>query len=192
MPARAMGPPSSSGFYVSRTVALGLAALVGGPPRAEVLGPLSPGPRAAAVGHVPVDDVWFTLDTQYLVLELGEALRPRSRYELRLSFSGQLYQDTREGPFLNVYTDQGERRTVVFFRRSLPSPALRTGVCCGQVEAGRDLQAPTWGLLGKPPWAPAGVAGPRGRQSRERAEPALQAGRSVLLQASVRAAWASV
>ncbi|XP_006158456.1 aminopeptidase Q [Tupaia chinensis] len=112
-----MGPPSSSGFYVSRTVALGLAALVGGPPldveRAEVLGPLSPGPRAAAVGHVPVDDVWFTLDTQYLVLELGEALRPRSRYELRLSFSGQLYQDTREGPFLNVYTDQGERRVLL-------------------------------------------------------------------------------
>ncbi|XP_062943936.1 aminopeptidase Q [Cynocephalus volans] len=80
---------------------------------AEVRGPLAPGTRNATVGRVPVEDVWFTLDTQYLVLELGEALQPGSHYELQLSFSGPVYRDIREGLFLNVYTDQGEHRALV-------------------------------------------------------------------------------
>ena len=78
--------------------------------RAEVRGPLSPGTGDATVGQVPVDKVWFALDMQYMVLELREALQPGSLYELQLSFSGLVYQNTREGLFLNVYTDQGERR----------------------------------------------------------------------------------
>ncbi|XP_053423121.1 aminopeptidase Q [Nycticebus coucang] len=81
--------------------------------RAEVRGPLSAGTGDATVGRVPVDDVWFPLETQYMVLELGEALQSGSRYELQLSFSGVVYQDTREGLFLNVYTDQGERRALL-------------------------------------------------------------------------------
>ncbi|XP_036997687.2 aminopeptidase Q [Artibeus jamaicensis] len=81
--------------------------------RAEVRGPLSPGTADAPVGHVPVDKVWYALDMQYLVLELREALQPGSLYELQLSFSGPVYQNTREGLFLNVYTDQGERRALL-------------------------------------------------------------------------------
>lgn len=77
---------------------------------AEVRGPLSPGTRDATVGRVPVDDVWFAVDMQYMVLELREALQPGSLYELQVSFSGPVYHDIREGLFLNVYTDQGERR----------------------------------------------------------------------------------
>ncbi|EPY74386.1 hypothetical protein CB1_002068008 [Camelus ferus] len=77
---------------------------------AEVRGPLSSDARDPTVGRVPVDEVWFALDMQYMVLELGEALQPGSRYELQLSFTGPVFQDTREGLFLNVYTDQGERR----------------------------------------------------------------------------------
>ncbi|XP_006886730.1 PREDICTED: aminopeptidase Q-like [Elephantulus edwardii] len=80
---------------------------------AEVRGPLSLDAENATVDRVPVNDVWFMLDTEYMVLELGEALQPGSRYELQLSFSGQVYQDTREGLFLNVYTDQGERRALL-------------------------------------------------------------------------------
>uniref|UniRef100_A0A8C2W2F4 Aminopeptidase n=1 Tax=Chinchilla lanigera TaxID=34839 RepID=A0A8C2W2F4_CHILA len=163
-----MGPPSSSGFYVSRAVALVLAALVAAlllallvlalrlPPwleplhydlelwprlrpdelpahslrfsgranitvrcvaatarlllhslflqheRPAVRGPLSPGARGAA-GR----------DMQYMVLELGQALRPGSLYELQLSFAGPAYQEIREGLFFNVYVDQGERRAVI-------------------------------------------------------------------------------
>ncbi|KAM6224299.1 aminopeptidase Q [Rhynchocyon petersi] len=102
---------------------------------AEVRGPLPVGTEDAPVGRVPVNDVWFALDTQYMVLELGEALKPGSRYELRLSFSGQVNQDTREGLFLNVYTDQGESRALVashmeptFARMAFPcfdEPALK-------------------------------------------------------------------
>ncbi|XP_036888172.1 aminopeptidase Q [Sturnira hondurensis] len=81
--------------------------------RAEVQGPLSSGTADATVGHVPVDNVWYALDMQYLVLELREALQPGSLYELQLSFSGLVYENTREGLFLNVYTDQGERRALL-------------------------------------------------------------------------------
>lgn len=77
---------------------------------AEVRGPLSLDTGGATMGRVPVDEVWFALDMQYMVLELREALQPGSHYELQLSFSGPVNQDTREGLFLNVYTDQGERR----------------------------------------------------------------------------------
>ncbi|XP_036266285.1 aminopeptidase Q [Pipistrellus kuhlii] len=82
---------------------------------AEVRGPLSPpgAGDAAAGGRVPVDKVWLAEDTQYLVLELGEALQPGSLYELQLSFSGPVYQDAREGLFVNLYTDQGERRALI-------------------------------------------------------------------------------
>lgn len=76
----------------------------------EVRGPLSPGTRDAPVGRVPVDNVWFAMDTQYMVLELGGALQPGSIYELHLSFAGPVFEEVREGLFLNVYTDQGERR----------------------------------------------------------------------------------
>lgn len=76
----------------------------------EVFGPLPPGTRGTSVGRVQVNDMWFALDTQYMVLELGEALQPGSRYELRLDFSGPVFVDAREGLFLNVYTDQGKRR----------------------------------------------------------------------------------
>lgn len=78
--------------------------------RAEVRGPLSPGAGDAPVGRVPVDKVWLAEDMQYMVLELREALQPGSLYELQLSFSGPVYQDFREGLFINLYTDQGERR----------------------------------------------------------------------------------
>ncbi|KAM5168047.1 aminopeptidase Q isoform 2-T2 [Callospermophilus lateralis] len=81
--------------------------------RAEVRGPLSPGTRNHTVGRVPVHDVWFAMDTQYVVLELGEALQSGSRYELHLSFSGPIFQEVREGLFLNTYTDQGERRALL-------------------------------------------------------------------------------
>uniref|UniRef100_A0A2I3GBF3 Aminopeptidase n=1 Tax=Nomascus leucogenys TaxID=61853 RepID=A0A2I3GBF3_NOMLE len=65
------------------------------------------------VGRVPVDDVWFALDTEYMVLELSEPLKPGSSYELQLSFSGLVNEDLRQGLFLNVYTDQGERRALL-------------------------------------------------------------------------------
>ncbi|KAL4678611.1 hypothetical protein H8957_007963 [Semnopithecus entellus] len=81
--------------------------------RAEVRGPLSPGTGNATVGRVPVDDVWFAVDTEYMVLELSEPLKPGSSYELQLSFSGLVYEDFKEGLFLNVYTDQGERRALL-------------------------------------------------------------------------------
>ncbi|XP_011828255.1 PREDICTED: aminopeptidase Q [Mandrillus leucophaeus] len=81
--------------------------------RAEVRGPLSPGTGNATVGRVPVDDVWFAVDTEYMVLELSEPLKPGSSYELQLSFSGLVYEDLKEGLFLNVYTDQGERRALL-------------------------------------------------------------------------------
>lgn len=77
---------------------------------AEVRGPLSSGTGDTTVGRVPVEDVWFALEMEYMVLELRAALQPGSRYELQLSFSGPVYQDKREGLFLNVYTDQGARR----------------------------------------------------------------------------------
>lgn len=78
--------------------------------RAEVHGPLSPDAGDATAGRLSVVETWFAADMQYLVLELGEALQPGSLYELQLSFSGPVSQDTREGLFLNLYTDQGERR----------------------------------------------------------------------------------
>ncbi|XP_066130213.1 aminopeptidase Q [Saccopteryx bilineata] len=80
---------------------------------AEVRGPLFSGTGNTTAGRVPVDDVWFALDMQYVVLELREALQPGNLYELQLSFSGRANRDTREGLFLNVYTDQGERRALL-------------------------------------------------------------------------------
>ncbi|XP_020027157.2 aminopeptidase Q isoform X2 [Castor canadensis] len=80
---------------------------------AEVHGPLNFATANATVGRVPVDSVWFVLDTEYAVLELGEALQPGGLYELQLCFSGPVLPDTREGLFLNVYTDQGERRALI-------------------------------------------------------------------------------
>lgn len=77
---------------------------------AEVRGPLSPDSGEAARGGVQVTEVWFAPDKQYLVLELGEALQPGSLYRVQLSFSGAVNLDNREGIFLNVYEDQGERR----------------------------------------------------------------------------------
>ncbi|XP_066238157.1 aminopeptidase Q [Saccopteryx leptura] len=80
---------------------------------AEVRGPLFSGSSNTTAGRVPVDNVWFALDMQYVVLELREALQPGNLYELQLSFSGRANRDTREGLFLNVYTDQGERRALL-------------------------------------------------------------------------------
>ncbi|XP_010807117.1 aminopeptidase Q isoform X2 [Bos taurus] len=80
---------------------------------AEVRGPLSLDAGDATAGRVSVVEMWFAVDMQYLVLELGEALQPGSLYELQLSFSGPVSQDTREGLFLNLYTDQGERRALL-------------------------------------------------------------------------------
>lgn len=77
---------------------------------AEVRGPLPPAAGDAPAGRVPVDKLWFAEDMQYLVLELREALQPGGLYELQLSFSGPVYQDFREGLFVNFYTDRGERR----------------------------------------------------------------------------------
>lgn len=79
----------------------------------EVWGPLALDTRDATVGRVPVDNVWFALDMHYMVLDLGQALHPGSRYELNLGFSGQVLQDTSEGLFLNFYTDQGEHRALI-------------------------------------------------------------------------------
>ncbi|XP_055980688.1 aminopeptidase Q [Sorex fumeus] len=80
---------------------------------AEVRGPLSPGKRESAGGRVQVTESWFAPDMQYLVLELGEALQPGRLYRVHLSFSGAVNVDAREGLFLNVYTDQGERRALL-------------------------------------------------------------------------------
>ncbi|XP_032698138.1 aminopeptidase Q [Lontra canadensis] len=80
---------------------------------AEVRGPLASDAGDGTVGQVPVDDVWFAFDMQYMVLELGGPLQPGGRYELQLSFSGLVYQDLREGLFFSVYTDQGERRALL-------------------------------------------------------------------------------
>ncbi|XP_004640661.1 aminopeptidase Q isoform X2 [Octodon degus] len=81
--------------------------------RPGVRGPLSPGAPGEVAGSVPVHDVWFAEDTQYMVVELGEALRPGALYELQLTFSGPVLQEAREGLFLNVYLDQGERRALI-------------------------------------------------------------------------------
>ncbi|KAM5300387.1 aminopeptidase Q [Ctenodactylus gundi] len=72
--------------------------------RVEVRGP---------AGRVPVDRVWLAPDTQYVVLELGEALRPGRLYELRLAFAGAVLREAREGLFLNAYADRGARRALV-------------------------------------------------------------------------------
>ncbi|XP_038188055.1 aminopeptidase Q [Arvicola amphibius] len=81
--------------------------------RVEVWGPLALGTRNATVGRVPVDNVWFALDTQYMVLDLGQVLQPGSRYELHLGFSGQVLQCVSEGLFLDLYTDQGKLRGLI-------------------------------------------------------------------------------
>ncbi|XP_041516528.1 aminopeptidase Q [Microtus oregoni] len=81
--------------------------------QAEVWGPLALGSRNATVDRVPVDKVWFALDTQYMVLDLGQVLQPGSRYELHLGFSGQVLQCVSEGLFLNLYTDQGKLRGLI-------------------------------------------------------------------------------
>lgn len=78
--------------------------------RAEVWGPISPGNRSDTVGRVQVHEVWFAVNTQYVVLELGEALQPGSLYELHINFSGSVSQETRKGLFLDEYTDEDERR----------------------------------------------------------------------------------
>uniref|UniRef100_H0UWB5 Aminopeptidase n=1 Tax=Cavia porcellus TaxID=10141 RepID=H0UWB5_CAVPO len=78
-----------------------------------VRGPLSPGARDAAAGRVPVDDVWFAEDTQYMVLELGEALRARWPLRAAAQVRGPGVRGGQEGLFLNVYTDQGERRALI-------------------------------------------------------------------------------
>ncbi|XP_003920728.2 aminopeptidase Q [Saimiri boliviensis] len=80
---------------------------------AEVRGPLSPVTGNTTVGRVPVDKVWFAVDTEYMVLELGEPLQPGSSYELQISFSGVVFEDLREGLFFSVYTDHGERRVLI-------------------------------------------------------------------------------
>nr|XP_048275417.1 aminopeptidase Q isoform X6 [Myodes glareolus] len=81
--------------------------------QAEVWGPLTLGTRNATVGRVPVDNVWFAQDTQYMVLDLGQVLQPGSRYELHLGFSGQVLQYISEGLFLDLYTDQGQLRGLI-------------------------------------------------------------------------------
>ncbi|KAL1773596.1 aminopeptidase Q [Sigmodon hispidus] len=81
--------------------------------RVEVWGPLAQDTRNATVGQVLVDNVWFALDTQYMVLDLGQALQPGSRYELNLGFSGKVLQGASVGLFLNLYTDQGEHRALI-------------------------------------------------------------------------------
>ncbi|KAM8777639.1 aminopeptidase Q [Rhynchonycteris naso] len=80
---------------------------------AEVRGPLFSGTGNSTVERVPVDNVWFAVDMQYVVLELREVLQPGNLYELQLSFLGRVNRDTREGLFLNIYTDQGERRALL-------------------------------------------------------------------------------
>nr|XP_004651617.1 aminopeptidase Q [Jaculus jaculus] len=81
---------------------------------AEVRGPLAPAATGNdTVARVPVDAVWFALDTEYVVLKLGQALQPGHRYELQLSFSGRAVHEVTEGLFLNVYTDQGESRALI-------------------------------------------------------------------------------
>ncbi|XP_076995016.1 aminopeptidase Q [Tamandua tetradactyla] len=103
--------------------------------RAEVRGPLSQGTGYAAAGRVPVNDVWFARNTQIMVLELGQALKPGSRYEVQLNFSGRVELDKNRGLFLNTYTDQGESRTLlatqmepIYARKVFPcfdEPALK-------------------------------------------------------------------
>lgn len=76
----------------------------------EVWGPLAPDTRNATVGRVPVENVRFAPDMQYVVLDLGQSLDPGSSYELNFDFSGQVLQEVSEGLFLNLYTDQDELR----------------------------------------------------------------------------------
>ncbi|XP_028633056.1 aminopeptidase Q [Grammomys surdaster] len=79
----------------------------------EVWGPLAPDTRNATVGRVPVENVRFAPDMQYVVLDLGQSLDPGSSYELNFDFSGQVLQEVSEGLFLNLYTDQDELRALV-------------------------------------------------------------------------------
>lgn len=76
----------------------------------EVWGPLAPDTRNATVGRVPLENVWFALDMQYVVLDLGQSLDPGSSYELNFDFSGQVLQEGSEGLFLNLYTDEDQLR----------------------------------------------------------------------------------
>lgn len=76
----------------------------------EVWGPLVPDTRNATVGRVPVENVRFALDMQYVVVDLGQSLEPGSSYELNFDFSGQVLQEVSEGLFLNLYTDEDKLR----------------------------------------------------------------------------------
>nr|XP_038953136.1 aminopeptidase Q isoform X3 [Rattus norvegicus] len=79
----------------------------------EVWGPLAPDTRNATVGRVPLENVWFALDMQYVVLDLGQSLDPGSSYELNFDFSGQVLQEGSEGLFLNLYTDEDQLRALI-------------------------------------------------------------------------------
>lgn len=76
----------------------------------EVWGPLAPDPRNATVHRVPVENVWFAEDMQFVVLDLGQSLEPGSSYELNFDFSGQMLQVGFEGLFLSFSTDEDEFR----------------------------------------------------------------------------------
>lgn len=76
----------------------------------EVWGPLTPDPRNATVRRVPVENVWFAQDMQFVVLELGQSLEPGRSYELNFDFSGQLLQVGYEGLFVSYHIDKDEYR----------------------------------------------------------------------------------
>lgn len=76
----------------------------------EVWGPLAPDPRNATVRRVPVENVWFAQDMQFVVLELGQSLEPGRSYELHFDFSGQLLQVGYEGLFVSYHIDKDEYR----------------------------------------------------------------------------------
>ncbi|KAB0374848.1 hypothetical protein FD755_013340 [Muntiacus reevesi] len=122
---------------------------------AEVRGPLSPDAGDASAGRVSVVERWFAVDMQYLVLELGDALQPGSLYELQLGFSGAVSQETREGLFLNLYTDQGQSEkedvngskwTVTSFHTTPHMPTyLAAFVICdyehiSRIERGKEIR----------------------------------------------------
>ncbi|XP_038625816.1 aminopeptidase Q [Tachyglossus aculeatus] len=95
---------------------------------AAVRGPLLPA-AAAEPPAVPLDRWWQPRDTDFLVLELGEALRPGRLYLLQLNFSAALHRPgDLAGLFVNHYEDRGRSRVMIASQME-PSKA-RTAFPC--------------------------------------------------------------
>uniref|UniRef100_A0A6I8NKZ5 Aminopeptidase n=1 Tax=Ornithorhynchus anatinus TaxID=9258 RepID=A0A6I8NKZ5_ORNAN len=96
---------------------------------AAVRGPLPAGRGGGEPPAVRLTGWWQPEDTEFLVLELGEALQAGRLYLLQLNFSGSLRKPgDLSGLFLNHYEDRGESR-VMLASQMEPSKA-RTAFPC--------------------------------------------------------------